>query len=279
MKPGRFDILKMQNVRVLGRGTRVIMFAHGFGCDQTVWKAITPAFEDAFKVVLFDHVGAGASDIAAFDRARHSDLNGYAADVIAIGDALGLNDVVFVGHSVSAMIGILSAVRRPDLFSRLVLIGPSPRYLDDGDYRGGFDAATLHELLDFMDSNYLGWSSAMAPAIMGNPDRPELAAGLTESFCRADPEIAKHFARVTFFSDNRADLPLLTVPSLILQCSSDVIAPEFVGAYMHEHLRESRLVRLAATGHCPHVSHPAEVVGAMKGYLQPPVAVDDHVFA
>ncbi len=261
------DVLKTQNVRRFGRGARPILFAHGLGCDQGMWNAVTPAFEDDHEIILFDHIGAGASDFTAFDRVRHSGLDGYAADVIAICDALQLRDVAFVGHSVSAMIGVLAAVRRPEMFSRLVLIGPSPCYLNDGEYRGGFDAATLNELLDFMDSNYLGWSSAMAPVIMGNPDRPELGEGLKESFCRADPEIAKHFARLTFFSDNRADLAKLKTPALIMQCALDVIAPEFVGTYMHRHLNDSQLVRLAASGHCPHVSHPLEVISVLRNFL------------
>lgn len=244
------------------------MFAHGFGCDQSMWDMVAPAFEDGYRVVLFDHVGAGASDPSAYDRVRHSDLAGYAADVNAICDALDLRNVTFVGHSVSATIGVLAAIRRPERFSDLVLIGPSPCYLNDGDYRGGFDRSTLDELLDVMDSNFLGWSSAIAPTIMGNADRPELGTRLAESFCRADPAIARQFARVTFFSDVRADLPRSRTPALILQCASDVIAPDFVGAYTHAHLPHSRLVRLRASGHCPHMSDPDEVIAVMRNHLR-----------
>jgi sigma-B regulation protein RsbQ len=218
-------------------------------------------------VILFDHVGAGASDLSAFDRTRHSNLNGYACDLLELCDALQLRDAVFVGHSVGAMIGILAALREPVAFSRLVLVGPSPCYVNDGAYRGGFEAGELDELLEFMDSNYLGWSEAIAPQIMGNPDRADLGAGLTKSFCSTDPEIARHFARVTFFSDNRSELAGVRTPSLIMQCSDDIIAPASVGAYMHEQMPNSALVQLRATGHCPHVSHPAEVIEVIRCHM------------
>lgn len=244
-----------------------MVFAHGFGCDQTMWRALVPAFQDDFRLILFDHVGAGRSDLAAFDAARYATLDGYAEDVVAICEALDLRDVVFVGHSVSASIGIRAALLRPEPFSDLILIGPSPCYLDDGDYRGGFSVDALEEMLDLLSSNFLGWSSTMAPAIMGNPDRPELAAELEESFCRTDPAIAAHFARVTFFSDTRDDLPRMGKPALVLQCSQDVIASEVVGRYVADNLPQGQFVQLAATGHCPHVSHPQEVVAQMRRYL------------
>jgi sigma-B regulation protein RsbQ len=246
---------------------RPIVFAHGFGCDQKMWRYVWPAFADDHRVVLFDHVGAGDSDAAAFDRRRYASLQGYADDVIEICHELALEDVVFVGHSVSAMIGVLAAQAEPGRFERLVLIGPSPRYVDDDDYVGGFTRQDIDGLLESMDSNFVGWSSAMAPVIMGNPDRPELGEELTESFCRADPEIARHFARVTFLSDNRADLQRVETPSLILQCSHDAIAPEVVGDYVHRALRNSRLVLLEATGHCPNLSAPAETVAAIRAFL------------
>jgi sigma-B regulation protein RsbQ len=249
------------------RDGRPMIFAHGFGCDQNMWRFVWPEFADEHRVVLFDHVGAGGSDAAAFDRERYSSLEGYADDVLEICHELDLSDVVFVGHSVSAMIGVLAATKEPERFGRLVLVGPSPRYIDDEDYAGGFTREDIEGLLDSMDSNYLGWSSAMAPVIMGNDDRPELGEELTNSFCRADPEIARHFARVTFTSDNRADLPRVRTPSLVLQCADDAIAPDVVGEYVDSRLPDSRLVRLAATGHCPNLSAPEETVAAIEAFL------------
>ena len=260
--------VERNNVTLRGvPGGTPMMLAHGFGCDQSMWRFIWPAFEDTHRIVLFDHVGAGRSDWSAFDRDRHSALQGYADDVLAICDELALEDVVFVGHSVSAMIGVLAAAERPELFARLVLIGPSPRYIDDGDYVGGFSREDIDELLESLDSNYLGWSSAMAPVIMGNPDRPELAEELTNSFCRADPEIAAQFARTTFLSDNRSDLPRIETPSLVLQSAQDAIAPQSVGEYVHAQLPDSRLVLLDAVGHCPNLSAPEATVAAMRDFL------------
>src|SRR5687768_1927193 len=261
------NILQRNNVQVRGRGTKPLMLAHGFGCDQNMWRFVAPAFEDRYRTVLFDYVGAGASDLSAYDPERYGRLDGYAGDVIDICEALDLADVVFVGHSVSAMVGVLAAVAAPERFGALVLIGPSPRYINDGAYVGGFTADDIAGLLASLDSNYLGWSSAMAPVIMGNPDRPELGAELTASFCRTDPEIQKQFARVTFMSDNRADLARARVPALVLQCSDDVIAPDAVGHYVHRNLPESRLVKLQASGHCPNLSAPEETVAAISTFL------------
>jgi len=246
-----------------------MMFAHGYGCDQNMWRLVTPAFADTYRLVLFDHVGNGKSDLSAYDDARYSTLDGYADDILEILHDHDLWDVVFVGHSVSAMMGVLAAIKEPERFAKLVLVGPSPRYIDEpgGDYVGGFAREDIESLLDSLDSNYLGWSSQMAPVIMGNADRPELGAELTNSFCRTDPEIAKKFARVTFFSDNRDDLLKLRVPALILQCSDDVIAPRAVGDYVHKHTAGSTLVRMNATGHCPNLSAPEETIDAMKAWL------------
>ncbi|MEA2138329.1 MAG: sigma-B regulation protein RsbQ, partial [Solirubrobacteraceae bacterium] len=235
-----------------------IVFAHGFGCDQNMWRFVWPAFAGERRVILFDHVGAGGSDAGAYDPERYGSLQGYAGDVLEICHELELTDVVFVGHSVSAMIGALAAAAEPERFARLVLVGPSPRYVDDGDYVGGFTREDVDGLLESMDANYLGWSSAMAPVIMANADRPQLGKELTNSFCRADPEIARRFARVTFLSDNRADLARVRTPSLVLQCADDVIAPRAVGEYVHARLAGSRLVLLEATGHCPNLSAPEE---------------------
>jgi len=261
-------VLKRNNVKVFGCGEQPMIFAHGYGCDQNMWRFITPAFEDRYRIVLFDHVGHGHSDAGAFDPAKYVSLNGYADDVLAICRELDLTDAVFVGHSVSAMIGVLAAIKEPERFDRLVLIGPSPRYIDDGDYVGGFKQEDIEGLLDFLDSNHLGWSSTMAPVIMANPDRPELGEELTNSFCRTNPDIAKHFARVTFLSDNRADLPNARTKALILQCSQDAIAPEVVGRYMHRNLPGSEFVLMKATGHCPNLSAPEETIAAMEAFLR-----------
>lgn len=244
-----------------------MLFAHGFGCDQSMWRFVWPVFADDYRVVLFDHVGFGGSDHGAWDPRRHRTLQGYAGDVLAIVRELDLEDVVFVGHSVSAMIGVLAAADEPGRFGRLVLVGPSARYIDDGDYVGGFTEADVEGLLDSLESNFIGWSQAMAPVIMANDERPELAGELVESFCRADPAIAAHFARATFLADNRADLERVRTPSLVLQCSDDAIAPEPVGAYVHARLADSTFVQLRATGHCPNLSAPQETAAAIKAFL------------
>ncbi|WP_255530153.1 alpha/beta fold hydrolase [Planomonospora sp. ID67723] len=246
---------------------RPILFSHGFGCDQNMWRFVAPAFTDRYRVVLFDHVGAGASDLASYSFERYSSLGGYARDVLEICREADLEDVVFVGHSVSAMIGVLAEIEEPERFGGLVLVGPSPCYIDDGDYVGGFTREDIDELLESLESNYLGWSSAMAPMIMGNPDRPELGAELTNSFCRTDPAIARHFAGVTFLSDNRADLRRVRTPTLILQCSNDVIAPQTVGEYVHRAIPGSELVVMEASGHCPNLSAPQETVDAIRAFL------------
>jgi sigma-B regulation protein RsbQ len=261
------DVLKRNHVQVLGHGKNPMVFVHGFGCDQQMWRWITPAFQEQYQIVLFDHVGAGHSAVESYDPLRYDTLQAYAEDLLEICHALSLKQVILVGHSVSAMIGMLAAIQQPDLFSKLILIGPSPCYLNDDPYQGGFSRADIEDLLDSMDRNYLGWSSTMAPVIMGNADRPQLGQELTESFCRTNPEMARQFARVTFLSDNRADLSKLTVPSLTLQCSNDLIAPQFVGEYLHQHLSNNTLVVLKATGHCPHMSAPHETIEAIQRYL------------
>ncbi|HEY2438355.1 MAG TPA: alpha/beta hydrolase [Solirubrobacteraceae bacterium] len=246
---------------------RPMMFAHGFGCDQNMWRYVWPAFANEYRIVLFDHVGSGGSDVRAYHPERYSTLQGYADDVLEICRDLDLSEVVFVGHSVSAMMGVLAAEAEPERFARLVLVGPSPRYIDGEDYVGGFSEEDIEGLLESLESNYLGWSSTMAPVIMGNPDRPELGDELTSSFCQADPEIARQFARVTFLSDNRADLARVSTPSLVLQCSEDVIAPRSVGDYVQRHLPDGRMVLLKATGHCPNLSAPQETIDAIKAFL------------
>src|ERR1700722_131175 len=260
-------VIERNNVQVHGAGQRGMMFAHGFGCDLNSGRFVEPPFEPTFKTILFDHVGAGGSDLRAYDPAKYSTLMGYADDVIELGGELGLKDAVFVGHSVSAMIGVLASIKAPGMFSRLVLVGPSARYIDDGDYKGGFSEAQIGELLEFLDANHMGWSAQMAPAIMGNADRPELGEELTNSFCRTDPDIAKDFARVTFTSDNRADLSNVKIPTLILQCSEDIIASTEVGEFVHRAIPGSELIVLDATGHCPNLSAPEEVISAMRAFV------------
>lgn len=255
------------NVKVQGTGDQTIVFAHGYGCDQNMWRHVTPAFQTSFQTVLFDQVGVGGSDTAAYDPEKYSNLSGYADDLIELCEELGLQNAVFVGHSVSAMIGVLASLKAPRLFSKLILVGPSPRYIDDGDYVGGFSTDQIKELLDFLTENHMGWSAAMAPAIMGNADRPELGQELTDSFCRMDPVIAKQFAQVTFLSDNRADLAKVKTPTVILQCSDDIVAPTCVGEYLHHNIQGSVLVQLAATGHCPNLSAPAEVIDAIRAHI------------
>ncbi|WP_318247072.1 alpha/beta fold hydrolase [Microbacterium gallinarum] len=263
------DVLRRNNVTLSGDPAgRVMLFAHGFGCSQATWNLVAPHFERDHRVVLFDHVGAGGSDSSAYDRGKYDSLDGYADDVLEILEELDATDVVFVGHSVSAMIGVLAANRRPDRFGALVLIGPSPRYTNDGSYRGGFEPADITALLESLDANYLGWSQATAPVIMGTPHRPELGKRLTDSFCSIDPVIAQHFAHVTFLSDNRADLPLVSVPTLIMQCAADVIAPGEVGEYVHGKIAGSRLSVLAATGHVPILSAPDEVIAEIRAYVR-----------
>ncbi len=260
-------------MQVLGRADGpTLVLAHGLGCDQSMWRRVVPALAAEYRVVLFDHAGSGSAHPAAFDPSRHGSLEGYAQDVAELLDDLALGPVVLVGHSVSATIALLVAADRPDLVDRLVLVGPSPRYIDTEDYRGGFTAAEIDELLATMEANYLGWSTAMAPVIVGNPDRPELGEELTESFVRTDPRATRAFARATFLSDNRADLARVSTPSLVVQCRDDAIAPPQVGRYVHERLTGSTFVLIDAVGHCPQLSAPQALLGAMLDYLR----VGDH---
>lgn len=256
------------NVTVRGDGNIDMVFAHGYGCDQNMWRLLTPAFQDRYRIILYDLCGSGRSDLSAYDWNRHSTLQGHARDLLEIAAEFTRGPCVFVGHSVSAMIGLLAGIAEPQRFAAQVMVGPSPCYINEGDYVGGFTREDINSLLDTLDSNYLGWASTMAPTIMGAPDRPELGQELTNSFCQTDPEIARHFARVTFLSDNRADLPKLQTRTLILQCTEDIIAPRQVGDYMHRVLPNSTLRQIENIGHCPHLSAPHAIRDAMNDFLR-----------
>jgi len=261
------NVIERNNVIVKGAGANVMMFAHGFGCDQNMWRFIYPAFEAEYKIVLFDHVGAGSSDPSAYSYKKYDNLDGYAHDIIEIANVLEVKDMVFVGHSVSAIMGLIATDIAPELFKSIILVSPSPSYINDEEYIGGFDRFEIDELLESLENNHLGWSMAMAPVIMGNSDRKELGDELSNSFCKTDPEIAKHFARTTFLTDKRDILQQAKIPSLILQCSNDIIAPVEVGRYMHELMPHSKLVIMNATGHCPNLSAPEETIAAITSYL------------
>jgi sigma-B regulation protein RsbQ len=261
------DSVKRNNVRVVGDGRTPMVFVHGYGCDQNMWRFLTPYFIRDHRIVLLDLVGFGGSELAAYDRAKYATLDGHAGDVLEVVEALDLRDAVLVGHSVSAMIAVLAANGAPERFSRLVLVAPSPCYLDDGEYKGGFKRQDIEELLEFLDQNFLGWSRQMAPVIMGSGADPAMVEELTNSFCRTDPEVAKHFGRVTFLSDHRQDVLELSVPSLVIQVAEDMIAPRTVGDWLHRHATDSRLTIVETIGHCPHMTAPAVTAEAIKGFI------------
>ena len=261
------EIIKRNNVNIIGSGEKIILFAHGFGCSQAAWKRITPSFAKEYKLILFDYVGAGKSDISAYNKTRYSTLDGYAKDILEICDSLQINDAIFVGHSVSAIIGALASIQAPSVFSKLIFIGPSACYLNDDLYKGGFEQEEIDALLEIMDDDFINWAKIMSPQIMGNPEKPELAAEMENNFCTTDQEILKDFARVTFLSDNRKDLPHIPVESLTLQCTDDMVAPSDAGKYIYENAPNNTMVVLEATGHCPHMSAPEETVSVIKNYL------------
>lgn len=260
------DVLKRNNVAVSGEGPPMLL-AHGYGCDQQMWRHIARPFRDAYRIVLFDHVGMGRSDLSAYDPAKYTSLGAYADDMLEICEALDLREVVFVGHSVGAMIGLLASLKEPTRFAKLVLIGPSPRYIDEGDYVGGFTREALEGLVSSLESDYAATSTALASVVMGTPERPELATELADSFLRTHAEIARNFARLTFFSDNRDDLPKVQTPTLIVQCSRDAIAPLQVGQYVHRQIPKSKFVVMRAVGHCPNLSAPEETIAAIRAFL------------
>jgi sigma-B regulation protein RsbQ len=263
------NILHRNNVKVTGKGTTSIIFAPGFGCDQSVWNAVSQAFEDDYQVILFDYVGSGDSDLASYDLNRYSTLEGYAQDILDVCAALDLKDSIFVGHSVASMIGMLASLRHPEYFSHLIMIGPSPCYLNKPPhYYGGFEKDDLLGLIEMMEKNYIGWANIFASTITNNPKRPEVKQELENRFCSTDPIIARNFAMATFFADNRKDLEEVTLPTLILQCSEDIISPPNVGQYVHQHIPHSVLKQLEAIGHCPHMSHPEEIISIIRQYLE-----------
>lgn len=262
------DILKRNNVVVKGRGPETMIFAHGFGCSQKMWKHVAPHFEEQYRTILFDYVGSGQSDAGSYSSKRYSTLQGYAQDILDICHELGIKDAILVGHSVSSMIAVTAALQEPACFKKLVLVSPSPYYFPDGDYKGSFEREDVDALFEMMNNNYLGWSSFLAPVVMGNADKPELTEELANSFCSTDPSIAKEFAKVAFYSDTRSDLPKLKTESLTLQCAQDALAPEETGIYIEKHTPNNTLVNLKATGHCPHISAPEEVVCSIKAYLR-----------
>ncbi|MES2411745.1 MAG: alpha/beta hydrolase [Bacteroidota bacterium] len=261
------QISKRNNVKIIGTGEQTIMFAHGFGCDQNMWRFVVPAFEKEYRIILFDYVGCGKSDLNSYNFEKYASLNGYAEDIIDICTELKLKDLIFVGHSVSSMIGALAAIKKPGIFSSMILIGPSPCYINQVDYIGGFEKKDLMDLLDVMENNYIGWANFLAPVVMKNESRPELTQELEESFCSTDPIITKRFAEATFFSDNRNDLSKIKIPVLIMQCSDDAIAPDSVGEFTSKNIAGSKLVKMNATGHCPHMSHPEETIQLIQNFL------------
>ncbi len=261
------SILRRNNVNVSGSGVRPMIFLHGYGCDQNMWRFVTPAFAADYKIVVYDLTGSGQSDLSAYDLAKYATLQGHATDLLEICDALALPDAIVAGHSVGATIAMLAANRAPGRFSSLAMVAPSPCYIDDAGYTGGFSREDIDGLLDFLDTNFLGWSARMAPAIMGIPDRPELAEELTASFCRTDPAIARHFAKVTFLSDHRTDARHLALKTLILQCGDDIVAPVAVGEWLHRAIAGSKMAVMRATGHCPHLSAPAETIAELRTFL------------
>lgn len=263
------NILKRNNVNIVGEGQKTIVFGHGFACDQTIWNSILPYFKKDYRIVLYDYVGSGKSDITAFDKNRYNTLHGYSKDLLEILEALNLDKIIFVGHSVSAMIGLLASIKKPELFEAMILIGSSARYLnDEPNYHGGFDERDVQELIEMMEMNFTGWATAAAAIFMNNPDRHSLTENLIKTYTDENPVIMKNFAEATFLSDHRQDLPLVTVPSFIMQCSEDSVVPLQAAQYLQEHLPNNRFVLMNSTGHYPHLSNPEETIMLIKNYIK-----------
>lgn len=255
------------HVQVTGEGQATLVFVHGFGCDQTMWRFLAPHYAQRYRTVLYDLTGSGRSDHAAYGHERYASLHGHAEDLLEIVDAFASGPVVVVGHSVSAMIAMLATIKAPGRFAAQVMLGPSACYLNEGFYFGGFARSEIEELLATMEANYLDWSARMAPAIMGAPGQPELGKELVDAFCRNNPDIARHFARVTFLSDHREDAPLSETPALILQCSEDLIAPRTAGEFLQRKLPNATLRMIRNVGHCAHMSAPGACVREIDAFL------------
>jgi sigma-B regulation protein RsbQ len=261
------NILKRSNVKVIGKGDQPMLFIHGFGCDQNMWRFVTPAFEERYKIILIDLVGCGKSDDSAYDPEKYDTLQGHVNDVLEICSLLALKNIILVGHSISANISLLSSISNNKIFEKLIFVCPSPKFLNEDGYTGGFDQKDIDGLIDAIESNYLGWSKAIAPVIMSNVERPELSNELEESFCSNNPEIAIHFAKVTFLCDNRNDLAKVKTKTLVLQSKTDNLAAVSVGEYVHDNIKNSVFKVLETNGHCPHLSHPNETILAIKEFL------------
>lgn len=261
------DILKRNNVRILGGGPRTLVLVNGFGCDQSIWNAVAPGLTKHFRVVLFDQMGAGNSDFAAYDSKKYASLDGYTQDLLAICRLLGPGEITLIGHSVGAMICMLAAIEAPWLFRQLLLLCPSPCYTNHPGYHGGFEQADIDSMLAFMETDFVGWADSFAHFIMGTPDRPSLVMEMSHRFCQNDPMIAKQFARVTFTADNRQDLPQVSTPCLLVQCAEDLVAPLEVGTYLLAAIPQATLVTLPISGHCPHVSAPLETLTVLQSFM------------
>lgn len=264
------DIRSRNNISLLGNDPlkKTIVFSHGFGSDQTAWRHQVEAFKNNYNIVLFDMVGAGKSDFSAYSPNRYSTLHAYSDDLIEIITELQLQKPIIVTHSVSGMTSVLASLREPQMFEKLILICSSPRYLNDGDYKGGFDQSDLDGLFDAMSSNYHAWAAGFGPVAMGNPERPELGKEFARTLGEIRPDVAQAVARVIFTSDHRKDVPKLTTPTLVIQTSNDIAVPLEVGRYLHKNIKGSTLAHIDASGHLPHMSAPDEINSVIASFLQ-----------
>ncbi len=259
--------LRKNNVSISGSGSKTLVFVHGYGCDQSMWRFVAPQFELSHRVVLYDLTGMGQSDLSEYDFKAYRTLQRHADDLTAILEDLEVSDGVLIGHSVGATIACLAALKCPERISALALVAPSPSFMNDAAYTGGFDREALEGLVNLMDENFLGWTSRVTPTIAGEDRAGETAAELTQSFCRTDPAIAKHFGRITFLADHRADMKRVEAPAAIIQCTDDALAPVDVGVWLSENMKRGTLKFIEATGHCPHMTEPAKTTEAIREFL------------